>query len=74
MIRGVADEPWRAAPDLTHFASRSTIGGSSLPNRRGELTGWIVHSRGLVPGSGMPDNALAPDALHAVVALLESLH
>jgi len=73
VIRGVANEPWRAAPDLTHFASRSTIGGSNLPNRRAELTGWIVHSTTLVPGSGMPDNALAPDVLRAIVALLESL-
>jgi cytochrome c oxidase subunit II len=74
VIRGIADEPWRAAPDLTHFASRSTIATTNLPNRRGQLTGWIVHSRGLKAESEMPDNALAPDDLHAVVALLESLH
>jgi cytochrome c oxidase subunit II len=73
VIRGIADEPWRAAPDLTHFASRSTIATTNLPNRRGQLTGWIVHSRGLKAESEMPDNALAPDDLHAVVALLESL-
>jgi cytochrome c oxidase subunit 2 len=73
VIRGLVNEPWMAAPDLTHFASRATIAASGLPNRRGPLSGWVVHSRGLKPDSEMPDNALAPDDLRAVVALLESL-
>ena len=73
VIRGVVNEAWHAAPDLTHFASRVTIAGTSLPNRRGQLTGWVVHSRGLKRQSEMPDNTLAPDDLHAVVTLLESL-
>jgi cytochrome c oxidase subunit 2 len=74
VIRGVVNETWRVAPDLTHFASRATIAASGLPNRRGQLTGWVVHSRGVKPKSEMPDNAMRPDELHAVVALLESLH
>lgn len=74
VIRGIANEPWHLAPDLTHFASRTTIAAMKLPNRRGPLTAWIVHSRGLDPESEMPDNRLAPDDLRAVVALLESLH
>src|SRR5207244_411151 len=71
VIRGIADEPWRLAPDLTHFASRTTIATLALPNRHGPLTAWIVHPRGLKPESEMPDNRLAPDDLHAMVALLE---
>jgi len=74
VIRGVVNEPSNVAPDLTHFASRATIAASGLPNRRGQLTGWVVHSRGVKPKSEMPDNAMRPEALHAVVSLLESLH
>jgi len=74
VIRGVVNEPSTVAPDLTHFASRATIAASGLPNRRGQLTGWVVHSRGVKPKSEMPDNAMRPAALHAVVSLLESLH
>jgi cytochrome c oxidase subunit 2 len=73
VIRGIVNEPWRAGPDLTHFASRATIAATDLPNRRGQLSGWIVHSRALKTESEMPDNALAPDDLRAVVAFLESL-
>ena len=73
VIRGVIDEAFHPAPDLTHFASRATIAGTNLPNRLGQLAGWVVHSRGLKRTSEMPDNALAPDDLHAVVALLQSL-
>jgi cytochrome c oxidase subunit II len=73
VIRGLVNEPWRAAPDLTHFASRATIAATSLPNRHGQLSGWVVHSRSFKPDSEMPDNALAPDDLRAIVALLESL-
>ena len=74
VIRGVVNETWRVAPDLTHFATRATIAASGLPNRRGQLTGWVVHSRGVKRESAMPDNAMRPEELHAVVALLESLH
>lgn len=73
VIRGIIDEPSYAAPDLTHFASRATIAGTNLPNRRGQLTGWVFHSRGIKAESEMPDNAMAADDLHAIVTLLESL-
>lgn len=74
VIRGVTPEPAMAAPDLTHFASRATIGGTALPNSPGNLAGWIANSHALKPGSGMPDNALAPADLHQLVSDLEALH
>jgi|GEM_PF-2401782 len=73
VIRGFIDEPSYAAPDLTHFASRATIAGTDLPNRRGQLTGWIVHSRGIKKESAMPDNAIPEAGIHAIVTFLESL-
>ena len=63
----------RMGPDLTHFASRSTIGAATAPNTRGYLAGWIADPQQLKPGSRMPSTGLAPPDLQAVVAYLESL-
>ncbi|MDX2138512.1 MAG: cytochrome c oxidase subunit II [Chloroflexota bacterium] len=41
-------------PDLTHFASRQTIGPAWLPNNRGNLAGWVVNAQSIKPGSLMP--------------------
>ena len=74
VVRGIANEAYRVAPDLTHFASRAKIATTDYPNIKGMLSGWVVHSRGLDRRSEMPGNPLAPADLHAVVAFLESLH
>ena len=36
----------RTAPDLTHIASRSTLGAGSIPNTREHLAGWIADPSG----------------------------
>jgi len=74
VIRGIANEAYRVAPDLTHFASRAKIATTDYPNNKGMLSGWVAHSRGLDRRSEMPGNPLAPADLHAVVAFLETLH
>ncbi len=61
------------APDLTHLASRRTIGAGMFPNNRGHLAGWISDPQALKPGVNMPANALPPDDLQALLAYLESL-
>jgi cytochrome c oxidase subunit 2 len=63
----------RTAPDLTHVASRSTLGAGSLPNTRGHLAGWIADPQGIKPGNRMPPPGLTSDELQAVLAYLESL-
>ena len=73
VVRGVAASPSKIAPELTHFAARATIAAIDLPNRRGNLAGWIVHSRAIKHSSEMPQNRLDPAVLHALVAYLESL-
>jgi cytochrome c oxidase subunit 2 len=73
VIRGVAERPWKLAPDLTHFAARGTIAGTTLPNRRGFLAGWVVDPNGLKPGTEMPPNRLDPVVLHRILNYLESL-
>jgi cytochrome c oxidase subunit II len=63
----------RIGPDLTHLASRRTIGAGTLPNTRGHLAGWVVDPQKIKPGVKMPPNQLAADELHALLAYLESL-
>ena len=63
----------QVGPDLTHVASRSTIGAGTLPLTRGNLAGWIANSQALKPGNYMPTLYLTPGDLHAVVAYLETL-
>ena len=61
------------APDLTHIATRSTLGAGTLPNTRGNLAAWILNPQGVKPGNQMPPNPLAADDLQALVAYLETL-
>lgn len=63
----------RLGPDLTHFASRSTIGAGTLPNTRGALGGWIADPQHVKPGNRMPPTGLSPEDLQAVIAYLETL-
>jgi cytochrome c oxidase subunit II len=63
----------RTAPDLTHIASRSTIGAGSVPNTRGYLAGWIADPQHIKPGNRMPAVGLNGEELQAVLAYLETL-
>lgn len=60
-------------PDLTHLASRSTIGAGALPNTRGNLAGWIVNAQAIKPGNKMPSMYLDSNQLQALLAYLETL-
>jgi cytochrome c oxidase subunit II len=62
-----------AAPDLTHFASRTTLGAGILPNSRGELGGWLLDPQAAKPGNRMPPIAVPPEDLHALLDYLEAL-
>jgi len=63
----------RSAPDLTHVASRSTIGAGAVPNTPGYLLGWIADPQHIKPGNKMPSPGLEADQLQAVIAYLETL-
>ncbi|WP_372619129.1 c-type cytochrome [Falsiroseomonas sp.] len=63
-----------AGPDLTHFASRETIGAGMLPNTRAALTGWIAATQQIKPGAKMPSfHLLTGPELHALATYLEGL-
>jgi len=63
----------RTAPDLTHIASRSTLGAGAIPNMHGSLASWISDPQSIKPGNRMPPPGLSGDELHAVLAYLETL-
>jgi cytochrome c oxidase subunit 2 len=71
-VRGTSADG-KVGPDLTHVASRSTIGALTVPNDRGNLAGWIANSQQLKPGNKMPPQPLSPADLNAVVSYLETL-
>jgi cytochrome c oxidase subunit 2 len=60
-------------PNLTHLASRLTIGAGTLPNTRGNLAGWIVDPQAIKPGVRMPSNQLESKDLRALLDYLETL-
>jgi cytochrome c oxidase subunit II len=70
-IRGTEADA-RLGPDLTHLASRSTIGGS-LPNTRSNLTQFVRDAHELKPGVSMPPAEITPEELDLLVDYLESL-
>jgi cytochrome c oxidase subunit II len=61
------------APDLTHFASRTTLAGATLENTPAQVAAWIENPDEAKPGAKMPAMALSPVQLSAMVAYLESL-
>ena len=72
-VRGVAVAEEALGPDLTHVASRSSLGAGALPNRPGDLAGWVVDAETLKPGCGMPVNNIESRELLALLAYLHTL-
>jgi cytochrome c oxidase subunit 2 len=63
----------RVGPDLTHVASRLTLGAGVLENNRGSLVGWISNSQAVKPGNLMPPIRVPADALHAITGYVAGL-
>jgi cytochrome c oxidase subunit 2 len=63
----------QVGPDLTHIATRSTLGAGTLANTPDNLAAWIRDPQSVKPGNQMPANLLSADDLHAVVQYLETL-
>ena len=72
-IRGVMEQG-RIGPDLTHLASRQTIGAGTLPLTAADLTDWLRATEAINPDVHMPAYAMLPDAeLDALVSALMAL-
>jgi cytochrome c oxidase subunit II len=71
-IRGTSARGF-VGPDLTHLASRTTLGSVTIPNSRSYLARWIVDSQHYKPGNQMPNFHLPASQLGPLVDYLESL-
>ena len=72
MIRGTPAHG-DVGPDLTHFASRSTIAALTETNTPAHLREWIQHPQRVKPGNKMPDLQLPNADWNALAAYLETL-
>ena len=73
-VRGT-DARGTLGPDLTHLASRGTLGAATLPMNAGTLAAWIVSGQHHKPGNLMPEfKEFTPQELKALAAYLESLN
>jgi len=63
----------RIGPELTHFASRPTIGAGALENTPQNLARWITNAPLVKEGARMPAVPLDSAQLGAVIAYLQTL-
>ena len=60
-------------PDLTHIASRMTLGAGILENNRGNLAGWTINAQAHKPGNKMPPIYIEGERLQALLDYCQSL-
>jgi cytochrome c oxidase subunit 2 len=63
----------RMGPDLTHLASRRTLGAGLLLNTPGNLGGWIANPQALKPGTRMPRVPMSRDDFRLIHLYLQTL-
>ena len=63
----------RAAPDLTHVGSRTTLASGTLPNTPENLAKWLMNPQAVKRGVLMPEIGLTTDQIKDLVAYLEGL-
>jgi cytochrome c oxidase subunit 2 len=63
----------RVGPNLTHVASRPTIGGGVLTNTPQNMFRWLQNPPAVKPGVSMPNYRFSSDDLQALTAYMESL-
>jgi len=71
-IQGVSAEG-NVGPDLTHFASRATLGAGVADNTPEELKRWLNNPQSMKPGCYMPRMRLTPTEITDLMAYLEAL-
>lgn len=60
-------------PNLTHVASRETLGALTIPNTPSRLAAWIHNPQAIKPGVVMPDLGLSHSQVSSLVSYLETL-
>lgn len=72
-IRGTPQNQVQVAPDLTHVASRETLGAGVLNNSPQNLAKWMRNPQAIKPACYMPDFHLNGQQVQELVAYLETL-
>lgn len=62
-----------AGPDLTHVASRESLGAGISRNSPENMTLWATKPQAAKPGNRMPDQRLSNEEARALTAYLETL-
>lgn len=60
-------------PNLTHMASRATIGAGVLANTTENMQRWLRNPQEVKPGNLMPNSKLTEEQVRALTAYMESL-
>ena len=60
-------------PDLSHFATRTTLAGGVLSNTPANVAKWVIDPEAIKPGAQMPRLGLSGEQLNDLVAYLDSL-
>ena len=60
-------------PDLTHLATRATLGALTVPNTSEELEAWIHDPQAIKPGNHMPDLGLSHTEVQKIASFLGEL-
>jgi cytochrome c oxidase subunit 2 len=63
----------RVGPNLTHVASRQTLGAGILENTASNLARFLSNPHSVKPGILMPNTKLSDSEVNALVAYLEGL-
>jgi cytochrome c oxidase subunit 2 len=71
-IEGVAAKS-NAGPDLTHLASRRSLGSGIVPNTPDNLRRWLTDPQSVKPGVLMPNFKLTPEQLDSLLAYFATL-
>lgn len=66
VVRGIS-EAGSVGPDLTHLASRRSLGAGTLPLTKANLADWLVAPSHIKPSVRMPSFATLPDAERAAI-------
>jgi cytochrome c oxidase subunit 2 len=72
-IAGERAEQPSIGPDLTHLATRTTLGAGVIGNSQADLTHWLLDPQGVKPSSHMPDMQLTNAEVDDLVAYFETL-
>lgn len=72
-IQGTPQNQAQVAPDLTHLASRETLGAGVLRNSPQNLADWMRNPQAIKPACSMPNFHLNRQQVQELVAYLETL-